>query len=137
MQVDLLNVPLKLVKPKIRIHTIQLAKWRLAQRDNVELIDITAKSGIAEFAPDFNNVMSYKRGEMTIPDYSAAYLDKMRNSLREHPQVWKQLTEKTNVAFACYCRAHEFCHRHSFANMAMLYLQSMGMEVELMGEIYK
>ena len=41
--------------------TLQMGKWRLAKSRNIEVIDITAKSGIAAFAPDFALVMQYKQ----------------------------------------------------------------------------
>lgn len=120
------------------IWTIQMAQRRLATAKGIELLDTTAKSGIKEFAPSFNEVMNYKNGRLSEQQYTLIYNTKMRESKASSPKVWKQLEEHHNVAVACYCPADCFCHRHIFVKEHMVpYLESKGHTVILEGEIRK
>lgn len=120
----------------IHIWTVQIAKWRDAEKEGLFRLDTTAKSGIKAFAPDFNNVMLYKSGNMSAFQYTDAYNRRMRDSRTQFPRDWKALKDNDRVAVMCYCKAGEFCHRHIFAQQHMKpYLEAEGFEVILHGEL--
>lgn len=117
------------------IWTIQMARWRLPRELGIPLMDITAKSGIQAFAPTWENLNAYKRGEMSEFEYSRRYFDKVIPTLSTHPQEWAKLEHSKNLTLACYCQAGRYCHRHLFAVLATTYLQSKGHRVLFMGEM--
>lgn len=105
--------------------------------DHIKLIDTTAKSGVFAFAPDWENVKAYKEGRLNEQSYTELYEDKMVESRDMHRAVWDRLSVYPYAAYACYCPAGVFCHRHLFVQHAASHLQSMGWRVRLMGEITK
>ena len=119
----------------VNIWTIQMGQWRLAKDAGIELLDITAKSGIPQFAPDYSNVILFKNNQLTKEEYTTRYETKMRWSFRGYPEVWAKLKEHKNVAVACYCKPGEFCHRHLFAKMMQAYLVKYRFKVNLKGEL--
>jgi hypothetical protein len=121
----------------IEIYTVQMSSWRLAKERDIAFIDSTAKSGLAAFAPHFSDVMLYKAGQLSEQEYTEIYDRKMDESLIRTPKYWEWLKVKPKIAFACYCRAGVFCHRHLLAKRAENYLTKEGYEVVLMGEILK
>lgn len=121
--------------PLSSIYTIQLGKWRLAKKREIEMIDITAKSGEQAFAPDFATVMRYKQGLVSETEYTELYTIRMRASLRTYPEVWASLLTKGAIAFACYCPADCYCHRLLFVTMYQKYAHSKGFTVVYRGEL--
>lgn len=117
------------------IFTMQMSYWRYARDLNIPVIDITAKSGISTFAPYWNDLMSYKRGEMGIEEYSKRYYDKVIPTINTHPQDWEVLTQNKTFALACYCSPGKFCHRYLFSMLCIKYLESLGTAVEFQGEL--
>jgi len=115
--------------------TIQMSQWRYARDMNIPLIDITVKSGIKTFAPTWDNLNAYRAGTMSKHEYALAYYDKVINSFTTHAEDWKILERSPNAAFACYCKPGDFCHRHLFAPLAAMYLQSLGCSVLFQGEL--
>lgn len=115
--------------------TIQLSNWRLAKQQDVFLLNTTAKSGLQPFAPEYSNVMAYKRGELTEQEYTVRYWEKMQLSQQQYPKHWARLKHYPRVAVACYCRAGAFCHRHLFVELAKTYLEQAGHTVILKGEL--
>jgi hypothetical protein len=96
----------------MKLHTIQLAKRRLAERLDIPVIDTTVKSGLRIFAPTWHMVTSVKDGTISEETYTKMYFDLMRNSYRDHNDIWAEFCNREEVAVACYCKAGEFCHRH-------------------------
>mgnify|MGYP000048738757 CR=1 FL=1 len=117
------------------IFTLQIPMWRYARAMNIPVIDITAKSGIKAFAPHWDDLNAYRRGEMDNHEYSQRYYEKVIPTLRTNPQEWEILTKNRTYALACYCRPGNFCHRHLFAMLSVTYLQSLGHSVEFQGEL--
>lgn len=117
------------------LYTIQLAQWRIAKESNVEILDITAASGVRAFSPKMSDVMRYKDGELTQTEYTAIYNERMTRSRAEAGHIWEMLKEHTRVAFACYCRKGEYCHRHMFIRRAKAYLEDEGHTVVMVGEL--
>lgn len=122
-------------KPLINLWTMQMGKWRQAQAYEIKLVDITVKSGLVIFAPTWEVLMQYKRGEMQPPQYAEIYLSRMQASLRFYPEKWKRLQAYPKMALTCYCKAGEFCHRYLFSQMAEAYLTRAGFEVCPKGEL--
>jgi hypothetical protein len=117
------------------IFTMQMSQWRYAKFFNFEIIDITAKSGIKAFAPEWENLMRYKRGEMGIEEYSQVYLSKLIRNFEVDRHKWESITQEKTLAITCYCRPGEFCHRHLFTTLLGVYLKASGQKVTLMGEL--
>lgn len=117
------------------IWTIQMSKWRVAKERGIAFLDITAKSGIAAFAPDFNDIMKYKRGELSEEEYTEIYLKRMERSKVACPRFWKSLNRRYEVALACYCKAGVFCHRHLFKDLMQKELEQQGFTVIQEGEL--
>ena len=114
---------------------MQLAKWRKAKELNIPILDITAKSGISAFAPDFVVVIDYKNKMIDEFRYTDIYLKKMRNSFATDKDQWLKLLDYDSVALACYCPANTFCHRHIFAKLFEKYLNSEKYTPIQMGEL--
>lgn len=119
----------------MQIWTIQLSAWRLAKQADVEIVNITAKSGEKCFAPQFQFVMEYKQGVISEVTYTERYLTRMRESFRHNPREWEKLKGKGKVAYACYCQPNKFCHRHLFVSMLTKYFDAENVTYELMGEL--
>ena len=113
-----------------------MSQWREAKKRNVYFLDITAKSGLLAFAPEFANVMRYKRGELSEEEYTQLYLERMAVSKRKFPLRWSSLGARPEIALACYCKAGVFCHRHLFAKLMTDHLTEQGIEVIHHGELH-
>lgn len=119
----------------IEIWTMQLGKWRLAKANNIPILDITAKSGHNQFAPDFSKVMDYKQRLIDEESYTTAYLERIDYIKKKHPSSWDILTTRPKVALACYCKKDVFCHRHLFLVVMEDYLVEKGIAPKYMGEL--
>jgi len=119
----------------MRLYTAQLAKWRIAQKQQLTLVDTTAKSGLAMFAPDWGNVAAYKKGVMGEAEYTDLYLEKMRQSYREKKSVWLQFIKQDTVVIACYCPSGKFCHRHLLKEILERLCVQQGVDFEYVGEL--
>ncbi len=118
----------------ITLYTTQISKWRKLKDEDIDLIDITAKSGISCFAPDFDLVLKYKNNEISEELYTHFYITKMRWSFKEHKKEWDKLIVKPKIAFACYCKPDTFCHRLIFKDIFKRYLESKEIKYKDNGE---
>lgn len=121
----------------INLYTIQVPQWRIANELGIKFVDITAKSGIAAFAPDMENVLLYKEGQLSEEEYTQLYKDKMFQSKSKFKNYWNTLLKYDHMAFGCYCAPNTFCHRHLFIEMAKDFLEENDISVNLCGEITK
>lgn len=119
----------------IHIWTVQISNHRVAKQEGIHLLDITAKSGIPQFAPEYRQVMRYKYKEIGEVEYTQLYEERMRYSLKTYPKVWEMLKDHPRVALACYCTPGNFCHRRLFADMMAKYLESEGYRAKKEGEL--
>lgn len=119
----------------IHIWTMQLSKWRLAKRDGIHILNITAQSGLQCFAPEFENVRLYKKGALTQDEYTALYLEKMRRCYVQYRNEWNHLEEIEKMALTCYCKAGDYCHRHLFKDCLTKYFDVKKIEYEFHGEL--
>lgn len=122
---------------EFHIWTIQLGQWRAAAESGIEMIDVTAKSGIKEFAPPFQEVMNYKEGRLSQLQYTDMYMRRMRDSRAQSKAEWKKLIKHKRMAIACYCGAGQYCHRHLFVVNLKQYLEELGHKVNIRGELRK
>lgn len=121
----------------MKVWTIQVAQWREAEKRKIPFLDSTFKSGDPVFAPDRKLVMAYKAKEITEAEYTMAYTGAMRESFRNNRERWLEVCNMPEVAIACYCGADKFCHRHILVNFLIKVCESLGIEVERMGELRK
>lgn len=112
-----------------------MGRWRLAAAKDIKFVNITAMSGVKAFAPDFAKVKEYKQNLLSEEEYTRLYLEKMARSETEYARVWGHLQLFPKMAFACYCKAGIFCHRHLFLPLVKSYLERYGHTVEEMGEL--
>jgi uncharacterized protein YeaO (DUF488 family) len=91
--------------------------------------DITVKKGSDVFCPEWEMVMAYKNGNMSIKEYTSKYHKMMQDSYKENREVWNRLLQADYVVLVCFCKAGEFCHRLLLAE----YLEKCG--ANYVGEI--
>lgn len=96
----------------MQLYTVSINKQDYAEIRGIELYDVTVKSGDKRFAPNWDFLMSYKRGEINEEEYTEKFYTLMRDSFSEHKGFWLDLLSKESLAIACYCKAGKFCHRH-------------------------
>ena len=94
------------------VYTYQLAHWRRLSKGDIPLVDTTVKTGDPRLAPTWGMVLGIKRGEMSEAAYTEAYQDILNYWWFQDPQFWDELLSNPVLAFGCYCKAGEFCHRH-------------------------
>lgn len=116
----------------MKLWTTQLANWRNAKG---ELIDITVKSGLKEFAPDWTLLREYKNGTIGMAEYKTRYTAKMRGSWHTNTELWLDFINKDEVTIACYCTSGEFCHRLLLRDLLEKVCASQGIEFEYCGEL--
>jgi hypothetical protein len=124
----------------MEIWTSQLSNWRRIKAFGIDIVDITAKSGLHWFAPEYQHVMEYKNGLLTETEYTDLYIAKMRQSFIQYKANWILLKNKKDVAYVCYCKYEEnghrvFCHRHIFVDLLSRYLTKEGVPHVLKGEL--
>jgi hypothetical protein len=120
----------------MEIYTSQLSNWRRIKAFGIDIVDITAKSGLHWFAPEYQHVMEYKNGLLTETEYTDLYIAKMRQSFIQYKANWILLKNKPDVAYVCYCSPPPtFCHRHIFVDLLSKYLTKEGVPHVLKGEL--
>lgn len=119
----------------IHIWTMQLARWRLAQRQGIHVLNITAKSGLQCFAPDKEYLYAFKRGQMTEDEYTVRYLEKMRRCYIEYRNEWERLEGFEKMAITCYCPDGAYCHRHLFKDCLTKFFDRKGTPYTDHGEL--
>lgn len=118
-----------------QVYTIQLNRQAQAAFMDVEVLDITVKSGDLTFAPQWEYLMAYKRSEIPWSHYVELYLADMTLSQKRSPERWEALLQKDTVALACYCPPGNPCHRHLLADLLMEKHLRRGEVCVLEGEI--
>lgn len=115
--------------------TIQMSSYRLAKIRDIHFVNITVKSGVVHFGPDWETLMRKKRGQCSDEEYVCIYLEKMKLSRLNHRKTWLRLLLYNRMAFGCYCKAGDFCHRLTFVQEAKDFIESEGGTVTLHGEL--
>lgn len=119
----------------MRLYTLQMGKWRLAQAKGFALIDTTVRSGELAFAPTWEMVKASKAGTLSPEAYTEQYRALMLTSVRTHAKLWREISALDDVALLCYCPAGTFCHRHLLAGYFEEYCIATHRPITLMGEL--
>jgi len=119
----------------MRVYTVQMAKHRLCTRLDIPIIDITAKSGIVEFAPVIADVMRFKKGELSWDVYVDIYLSKLRETYGAKKFVWTRLFQHQTFAVACFCPYGKNCHRYVFVEVLKKIAEHNNIAFEYLGDV--
>lgn len=119
----------------LKIHTIQIAQWRKAQRKGIRITDTTVRSGLKWLAPNWQIVLDIKQKRITEAEYLVVYKELMKKSQVEYPELWDELIKQETLCLACYCPHGVFCHRHCLADMVKEYAEQRNIGSEILGEI--
>ncbi len=125
----------------MKLHTVQMARWRLCKEREIPFSDITIKSGLLIFAPTWDMVLGSKGRNgakpLTKEQYTSLYLSLMRKSFTEHKEEWIEFLSQEEVAIACYCKAGEFCHRYILAEVFKRLCLRLEIPFKYLGELKK
>lgn len=123
---------------QVKLWTLQLAKWRRAEKRNLPKLDITVKSGLKYLAPDWDFLMDYKKSDKG-PDAEAAYtkryLQKLSRLFDEDTDKLIEILRQGEVVLMCYCPSGKFCHRHLLVSYLIEIGEWFSYEVIYMGEL--
>jgi uncharacterized protein YeaO (DUF488 family) len=76
-----------------------------------ERLDITVKSGDKVFAPTWDIVIKFKRGEINWEEYTTQYISQMRKSYENNRRRWLEVLSMPRLVLVCYCTNPKLCHR--------------------------
>lgn len=102
---------------------------------DIPVYDVTVKSGLLYFAPQWSYLMDYKEGIINWNQYTEAYTSDMRQRISNDNREWLSLLKVPKLALACYCRPGDHCHRHLLKEMMLQHHFMNGHEAIDMGEI--
>jgi uncharacterized protein YeaO (DUF488 family) len=114
----------------MKIFTAQMSKYK----NKADALDITVKSGDKNFAPSWEIVSGWKKGEISWEEYTRQYIEMMRASYRRDPEHWHALLRRNEITLLCYCPAGENCHRFILVELLQKLGKKLGIEVEYGGE---
>lgn len=123
---------------QVKLWTLQLAKWRIAEKQNLPKLDITVKSGLKYLAPDWDFLMDYKqsdKGPEAEAAYTKRYLQKLNRLFDEDTDKLIEILRQDEVVLMCYCPPGKFCHRHLLVSYLIEIGEWFGYEVIYMGEL--
>lgn len=120
----------------MQITTTKLYSKRTAslQANGWYVLDATVKSGEKAFAPSWDIVMGYKKGEISEEEYTQTYLSMMRESFKSQHAAWEKIILWEKLAIACYCPPGDFCHRHLLKEYVKAWAEKNGLEVTILDE---
>lgn len=124
----------------MKLYTAQIPKWRALKAAGIPLIDATVKSGKepsgapSVFAPSWELVQGYLRGEITPEQYTEAYTKAMRLSFQQHTTRWLEVLGQDTVAIGCYCKPGAFCHRLLLVDFFRKVAEANRIPFEYLGE---
>ena len=96
----------------MELYTIQMAQWRKAKELGIPVVDTTVKNNPDSiFAPSWELVRGHKTKMLSNEDYTAGYLEKMRESYSKRREEWLSFLSQDRVGILCFCKAGDFCHR--------------------------
>lgn len=119
----------------MKIYTVQLGKWRLAESRELPIINTTVKSGEKTFAPTKWMVHGHKYGDLTNEEYTAHFDTLMRDSWINNRARWLEVAHMDSVVLMCYCGAGCFCHRYLLVEMFRKICKLLGLPFEYMGDL--
>ncbi|EBQ9842312.1 DUF488 family protein [Salmonella enterica subsp. enterica serovar Weltevreden] len=123
---------------QVKLWTLQLAKWRIAEKRNLPKLDITVKSGLKYLAPDWDFLMDYKKsdkGPEAEAAYTKRYMQKLNRLFDEDTDKLIEILRQGEVVLMCYCPPGKFCHRHLLVSYLIEIGEWFGYDVIYMGEL--
>ncbi|EBY3806567.1 DUF488 family protein [Salmonella enterica subsp. enterica serovar Adabraka] len=123
---------------QVKLWTLQLAKWRIAEKQNLPKLDITVKSGLKYLAPDWDFLMDYKKsdkGPEAEAAYTKRYMQKLNRLFDEDTDKLIEILRRGEVVLMCYCPPGKFCHRHLLVSYLIEIGEWFGYDVIYMGEL--
>lgn len=123
---------------RVKLWTLQLAKWRIAEKQNLPKLDITVKSGLKYLAPDWDFLMDYKKsdkGPEAEAAYTKRYMQKLNRLFDEDTDKLIEILRRGEVVLMCYCPPGKFCHRHLLVSYLIEIGEWFGYDVIYMGEL--
>ncbi len=102
----------------MQCYTYQIGKIESIEGvEDITIINASVKSGHRWLAPTWGLLMAYKRKEITEEEYTQKFQELMRYRYRRYRNLFEAMAKREHVAFGCYCKAGEFCHRHLLIGM--------------------
>ena len=99
----------------MQCYTYQIGKIEAIEGvEDINIINASVKSGHRWLAPTWALLMAYKKGEITEAE---KFQSLMRLRYRRYKNLFEAMAKRENVAFGCYCKKGEFCHRHLLVDM--------------------
>jgi hypothetical protein len=98
-------------------------------------MDITIKSGIEMFAPNWLMVARLKKGNLSKENFDQQYRFIMKRRIKARPEIFKEILELDEFVIKCYCLAGEFCHRYLFTSILKDLAEFWALPFEYIGEI--
>lgn len=120
----------------MKCYTVHLSKWRKVRKDGYFLLDSTTKTGDKVFAPGWDIVLGHKDKSITDEEYTAVYVERMRQSYRENQEHWHELFRYPKVVIGCYCTPGNFCHRYLLVKFFEGVAKKQGFDFQYEGELY-
>jgi uncharacterized protein YeaO (DUF488 family) len=106
------------------------------------VLNTTVKSGSGlgkVFAPTWNMVMAFKRGDIDWQTYTASYQALMRERYRQNQAAFLEALSCDELIVCCYCKdTHatiRHCHRYLLVDILEKVAHHHGIRFELIGEI--
>ncbi len=121
----------------LEVFTIQMGKWRDLKETDIELVDITVKSGIRVFSPHSSDLYAFKANELDKEEFSSRYIAKLKCSLSDKVPEWDELVSKDRIALTCYCSKDGFCHRYLLVEFLVAHAKELNVNVIYHGEYAK
>lgn len=119
----------------MEVYTYQIGKTPDMGSSTIVQCDITVKSGDKTFAPTWELLSAYKDGSITKEQYTESFMKLMRERYRKVPHEFAALAEYECIAFGCYCKPNDFCHRYLVVDIFYNYCYSKGIDFHYSGEL--
>jgi uncharacterized protein YeaO (DUF488 family) len=125
-------------------HTCRVGSARIDYQGEKHqtILNTTVKSGSGlgkVFAPTWDMVMAFKRGDIDWQTYTMRYQALMRERYRQNPSAFLEALSCDELIVCCYCKdAHattRHCHRYLLVDMLEKVAHHHGIRFERIGEV--
>ncbi|MBH14215.1 MAG: hypothetical protein CMF37_14985 [Leeuwenhoekiella sp.] len=120
----------------MQCYTYQIGKAEdNPEHEHILLINSSVKSGYRWLAPTWALLMAYKQGEITEEQYTEKFKTLMRLRYRRYRNLFEAMSKQEQVAFGCYCKDGDFCHRHLLIEMFEKICNNYDIPFKYIGEL--
>ena len=119
----------------MEVYTYQIGKVPNMGNSSIVQYDVTVMSGDKTFAPTWHLLSAYKAGTITAEQYTTTFINIMRERYLDAPHEFATLAEHECIAFGCYCKPKDFCHRHLLVDIFSDYCHNKGIDFHYSGEL--